>query len=204
MKLHLGCGARILEGWVNVDYALGAKLAKAPLFRFINRKVKIFDMDWDRRIYLHDLRKRFPWPDGSVEMAYSSHTLEHLTREEGLFFLKECHRVLNLGGIIRIVVPDLACIVADYQSGKLRADQFVESLGVLYATPHRGWKKRLAPFMEFPHRCMYDTPALTAICSEIGFECAPRKPFDSRIPDIQAVELEERTKDAVIVEGVRK
>jgi len=30
MKLNLGCGNQVVEGWVNVDYALGARFAKIP------------------------------------------------------------------------------------------------------------------------------------------------------------------------------
>lgn len=107
MKLNLGCGAQVVEGWVNVDYSLGARFMKVPLFRAVNRKLRFFNIDWDNRIYLHDLTRPFPWPEASVDAAYSSHTLEHLSRDAGRRFLGECHRVLRRGGIVRILVPDL-------------------------------------------------------------------------------------------------
>ena len=59
MKLNLGCGSPVPEGWTNVDYALGARLVKVPLFRYVNRKLKTFHLDWNKRIFIHDLRKTF-------------------------------------------------------------------------------------------------------------------------------------------------
>ena len=50
MKLNLGCGSQIVDGWVNVDYALGARLFKFPFFRQLNSKVKLFELEWDTRI----------------------------------------------------------------------------------------------------------------------------------------------------------
>jgi len=108
MKLNLGCGSQVVAGWTNVDWAPGARLAKLPLFKAINRKLRFFRADWHKDIVLHDLTRPFPWPEESVDVVYSSHTLEHPSKEEGLKFLKECHRVLRRGGIIRILVPDLA------------------------------------------------------------------------------------------------
>src|SRR5271169_4381037 len=114
MKLNLGCGFNVVDGWTNVDYALGAKLAKMPLFSTINRKLKIVSSDWDNRVFLHDLTTRFPWRDASVNYCYSSHTLEHLTREQGVFLLREALRVLRPGGVVRIVVPDLKSVIREY------------------------------------------------------------------------------------------
>lgn len=202
-KINLGCGPQIVEGWVNVDYSFGAKMAKIPLFSPINRALKIFTMEWDKRIFLHDLRKPFPWPDASADMVYSSHTLEHFSREEGLNFLKESYRILKPGGIIRIVVPDLAVTVEHYVTGKTRADHFVEGLGVLYTPGRSAIKRLLAPLVEYPHKCHYDAPTLIAILNEIGFQATSMGPFQSRIDDIKAIELQDRTEYALIVEGTK-
>lgn len=203
-KFNLGCGSQVVDGWTNVDYALGARLAKAPLFRLVNRSLGLFRMEWDERIVLHDLTKAFPWPDGSATVIYSSHTLEHMTRDQGIFFLRECHRILAGGGIIRVLVPDLRHVVDEYIGGRLPADRFVEELGVLYEQPATGWKKHLAPLLHFPHRCMYDVESLCGTMTAQGFVVRPRGAFDSDIADIRAIELEDRTRAAVIVEGVRR
>lgn len=201
MRLNLGCGGRTPEGWVNVDWALGARFAKVPFFRVANRKLGIFRLHWDEDVVLHDLNKAFPWADDSVDAIYSSHLLEHFAREDGLRLLGECHRVLKPGGIIRLVVPDLRHHVAEYRDGRVPADEFVEKLGVLYAGSGPAWKRRLSPLVQFPHKCMYDQPRLVAIMRARGFEATSRNPFDSTINDIEAIESEGRTRHAVIVEG---
>lgn len=204
MRLNLGCGSQIIDGWINVDYSLGAKLSKIPLFGLINRRFKFFKLDWDKRIFLHDLTKKFPWEEKSVDVIYSSHTLEHFTRVEGLNFLKECHRVLKYDGIIRIVVPDLQVIVDQYKNKVFPANEFVERLLVLYEKEKSSLKSLLMPLVQFPHKCMYDTPTLLAVMSDIGFEVQSKSPYDSEIENIRTIELEGRTEFAVIVEGKKK
>jgi ubiquinone/menaquinone biosynthesis C-methylase UbiE len=204
MKLNLGCGSQVPDGWVNVDYGLGARFAKVPFFVALNRKVKLFNLDWNKKIYLHDLTKKFPWVDSSIDIVYSSHTLEHFSKEDGRRFLAECHRVLRNNGIIRIVVPDLRHHVIEYIEGRIHSDDFVEKLGVLYGTSNNALKKRLSPFIQFPHKCMYDSPRLIEILNDIGFDASNRGAFDSDISDIRLVELEDRTANAVIVEGRKR
>ncbi len=204
MKLNLGCGSQVVDGWINVDYAIGARFAKIPLFRELNRKLRFLDTDWSEKIYLHDVSRRLPFEDSSVDVIYTSHTLEHFSKEDGLRLLSECHRVLRNNGKIRIIVPDLRRFVDEYVEGRMQADDFVEKLGVLYGNSKNIVKKRLAPLIEFPHRCMYDNPRLLSILREIGFDAANRAPFDSDIDDIRRVELEARTQNAVIVEGAKR
>jgi predicted SAM-dependent methyltransferase len=204
MKLNLGCGSQVVDGWVNVDYALGARLTKLPLFRSVNRKLRLTKLDWDNRILVRDLTKRFPWEDSSIDAIYTSHTLEHFSKEDGRAFLQECRRVLRQSGILRIVVPDLRFTVAEYIEGRLRADDFIVELGTLPRDSRGGLNNRLAPLFQFPHRCMYDTQRLLEILDEVGFAASRRAAFDSDIDNIQAVELEDRTVHAVVVEGRKR
>lgn len=204
VKLNLGCGSQVPDGWVNVDYSLGARFIKIPFFRVFNKKVKLFNLDWNEKIYLHDLTKKFPWTDSSVDIVYSSHTLEHFSKEDGRRFLADCYRVLRKNGIIRIVVPDLRHDVIEYMEGRVYADDFVEKLGVLYGGSNKTLKRILAPFFQFPHKCMYDNSRLIEILHEIGFEASTRAGFDSGIEDIRLVELEGRIENAVIVEGLKR
>ncbi len=202
-KLNLGCGAQVVQGWINVDYAPGAKFAKIPFFRVINRRIKILNLNWDNSIYLHNLMKNFPWKENSIDIIYSSHTLEHFTKEDGLKFLKECYRVLKKDGVIRILVPDLECIINEYNKGIIRSDDFIHSLLVLYDKNSNRIKNKLAPFFQYPHKCMYDAKTLIIILNDLGFSTTSKIGFDSAIPEIEKIELHERTVGAVIVEGFK-
>lgn len=203
MRLHLGCGTHVVEGWVNVDYALGARCARIPFFARLNSRLGLFDLPWKPGVVIHDLRKPLPWDDCTAGAVYCSHTLEHLTREEGRRLLRECRRVLKPGGVLRLVVPDLRHIAEEYRSGRLPADEVVERLGVLPGHGTSRLKNRLAPLFQFPHKCMYDEPRLLEILREEKFAAAPAGPFESAISDIKNLEIPERTVDAVIIEGVR-
>ncbi len=71
---------------------------------------------WPRNVLRLDLRYPLPFADGRFEAVYSSHTFEHLYRDQAAALARECHRVLKSGGICRILVPDLAAAVAQYQA----------------------------------------------------------------------------------------
>ena len=205
-KLHLGCSNKIFDGWVNVDYSLGARVVHIPVFGPVAQKLGVFNIEWDKRIFLHNLVEEFPWKEHEIKVVYSSHTLEHMTREDGARFLSECYRVLEPGGIIRIVVPDLKYHVDAYNDGDVLAENFIESLHVLYDTgsgKFSSLKKRFAPFFQFPHKCMYDSSALVRVMKGVGFDATVKAPFESEISDINMIEGKGRTRNAVIVEGVK-
>jgi hypothetical protein len=53
-------------------------------------------------------RDRWPFEDGSVAEAYTSHFVEHLTAVERVYFCNELHRVLVAGGKCTVIVPHWA------------------------------------------------------------------------------------------------
>ena len=205
MKLNLGCASQVHDGWVNVDYALGARFMKIPLFRVLNRKVKLFNLDWSEEIYIHDLTKKFPWADSSIDIVYTSHTLGYFSKNDGRRFLAECYRVLRKGGIIRVVVPDLRHDVIEYIEGRIYADDFLDKLNAHGINCNNRFKKLLSLFFSLPyHNCMYDNSRLVTILGDIGFQVSDRAAFDSDIEEIRLIELKERTENAVIVEGRKR
>jgi SAM-dependent methyltransferase len=117
MRLQLGCGpGKTPEGWINLDGSRNARLAKYPALRRVLKAMhflpaSLLEMPWSADIVIHDLRKPLPFPDNSFCAVYGSHVLEHLYLEQAKRLLKECLRVLQPGGVLRLVVPDLQAIV---------------------------------------------------------------------------------------------
>ena len=89
--LNVGCGTRFHAAWANLDI-----VPAGPGVR------------------QHDLRTLLPFKAGEFAAVYHSHVLEHLPHSQALPFLRECHRVLAPGGILRVVVPDLETIARLY------------------------------------------------------------------------------------------
>jgi len=97
--LNLGCGKRFHPDWVNVDIApQGASVIRC------------------------DLSRGIPFPEDSFDAVYHSNVLEHIRREHGSAFIRECWRVLRPGGILRVAVPDLEQICRIYLEKLERAD----------------------------------------------------------------------------------
>lgn len=82
LRVHVGCGAKPLPGWLNVD------IAQYPGV----------DLVLDVREGLHL---------DSARYIFAEHFLEHLTLEEGLSFLRDCRRILSDEGVLRLSTPNL-------------------------------------------------------------------------------------------------
>jgi len=93
LKLHLGCGNRHFDGYVNIDL----------------RKTRATDL-------VCDIRK-LPYPDNSVKLIETYHVIEHLPRHDLPKALKEWHRVLVSGGKLIVECPDFDKNVRDYLKG---------------------------------------------------------------------------------------
>lgn len=76
----------------------------------------------------HDLMSGAPMPvgDSSVDLIFTSHTIEHLNDRAVTRFLADAYRALKPGGILRITCPDIAIYVAAYRRGDRRF--FIETL----------------------------------------------------------------------------
>jgi SAM-dependent methyltransferase len=66
---------------------------------------------------VHDLKNPLPYEDGSAEIIYCSHVLEHMPRRAAVRVLKDFRRVLWEKGRCRIVVPDFGLAFREYQKG---------------------------------------------------------------------------------------
>jgi len=225
-RVQLGCGLTTPPGWINVDGSWNARLAKYPLFRKVLRAVGIlpadkFSVPWSSGILIHDVRKKLPFQDESIAAIYSSHMLEHLYFDQASRLLAECFRVLQPGGVLRIVVPDLRAIVEEYLAERpsegrgganlptiTPADRVNERLMLRSRTPHSGGiLGAYAAFKDLhSHKWMYDSDSLIAHFNRAGFVEAQTMPFrTSHIPRVEEVEEASRVLNGtgICVEGIK-
>ena len=113
LRLNLGCGRRLREGWVNID---------------VNPKT-------NSDLCLDVTEDQWPFEDGSVERIVAYHLLEHLSRDDGRELLARCHQLLKPGGVLVVETPDLEGVVAKFPGSQRRM------LRSIYGDQSNTWRR---------------------------------------------------------------
>lgn len=181
-KFHLGCGTIIIRNYLNIGW--WSHLGEDALYPNPTGVEGTY-------LYNHDLVKGIPAADNSLEVVYHSHLLEHLTNVEGIAFIAACYRVLQPGGILRILVPDLELWSKNY----IERNQFFfdEYRRVGLADNKDLYPTNGAIFMgmlhNHGHKMGYDFETLKVILERAGFNRIRRTMVqDSDLADIAEVE----------------
>jgi predicted SAM-dependent methyltransferase len=103
--LQLGSGDYRAESFLNSDYFLSGK-AELGI----------------------DVRFPLPFADESWNGIYAHHLVEHVSYDDAYKLFRECYRVLKLGGIFRMVVPDLEVFLKLYVNPDPHARRTIFSL----------------------------------------------------------------------------
>ncbi|WP_414648136.1 class I SAM-dependent methyltransferase [Castellaniella sp.] len=100
-KINLGCGPIYVDSpdWLNLDFQSSGRAVRAA-----------------------NLLNGLPAQDESAKLVYSSHFLEHVPRGLISSVISECFRVLAPGGVIRLVLPDLQNMAAEYLRCRLAGE----------------------------------------------------------------------------------
>jgi predicted SAM-dependent methyltransferase len=91
LRLHLGCGPRVLPGWVNID--------SVPCTADVRGDIDLTAL---------------PWPDAAADEILSEHVFEHLSFAEERSVWQEIARVLRPGGTATLEVPDFEWVCASF------------------------------------------------------------------------------------------
>lgn len=101
MKLHLGCGTKKLEGWINID------------------SVAALQPD-----LVCDISQPLPYEDQTADEVLAEDLLEHFDKYLRFVVFYEWVRVLKVGGTVTLQVPDFKKILRKYF--KFGYDNFVD------------------------------------------------------------------------------
>jgi predicted SAM-dependent methyltransferase len=135
MKLHIGCGKRNFgPKWTHIDQA------HFPHIDFYDLTSLNID-------------------DSSIDLIYSSHTIEYFDRDEIIPILKEWSRVLKPSGILRLAVPDFEAMTKLYCNNSITLEQI---LGPLYGKMESNGKI-------IYHKTVYDFCSLKSLLISVGF-----------------------------------
>jgi predicted SAM-dependent methyltransferase len=195
LKLNIGCGTSGIPGWCNIDNSPTIPLSRIPFGQRVFRTPA-----WPRDVRRVNVVRGLPFANNSVRYIYSSHLLQSLTYDQSLELLKEGLRVLQSGGVLRIVVPDLERVVKEYLDDPrpLASHHLLKRLSIKTSTT-RALLGRAQGYEQ-----MFDSRSLSHLFLEAGFTnpevCGFKR---SRIPDIDAVELEQRKGESLYVEALK-
>ena len=156
VRLNLGCGFLPKIGFINVD---AFEICKPDV--------------------VHDLNVfPYPWDDNSVDLIELWHVLEHL--EDWWAVFRECTRILKVGGVLDIHVPDESSTTAGTYRDHLHIFSQVSFHGILDRTgfgtnawaamedetvPMRQIKYKQAPFKEYNWMLRWPFRGLLLFCS---------------------------------------
>lgn len=183
LQVNVGSGGKGLPGWVNIELA----------------RTK------DTTLCL-DVRRPLPFADGSVRRLICEHVIEHLDfREDVPNVLSDWVRVLKLGGVARIVVPDLRVHVEAYVStdsarwaalgwniGDL-PDDIRTPMHILNHMFHQGGE----------HLFGYDFETLAGALKRAGFSTVHQAEFGRSIDPELAIDQENHAPYSLYVDAVK-
>lgn len=175
--VNLGCGPSALKEWVNVDIARGPGI----------------DVVWD-------LRRPLPFRDESCEAIFCEHVIEHLSKEDAEKLLRECRRILQRGGVLRLSTPDAGRFLRSYAGDGefLRHPNFSQPIETLLD------RVQLMMREDGQHLWVYDSPSLLLLLERTGFTSATEQEFGvSRHPRMRNMDAEARRFESFYVEAVK-
>jgi predicted SAM-dependent methyltransferase len=157
LKLNVGCGPNLKEGWVNID---------------------LYHQNVDLSL---DMRERIPLPDNSAQIIYSEHFFDYLEYPEvAKGFLNECLRVLQPRGLFRVGVADTRWPLLDYAD--VGDGEYFRSAETNWTHPE--WCKTRMDHLNYHFRhgkirhYAYDFETLGNVLNEAGFVAINQCEFD--------------------------
>lgn len=166
VKINLGSGHWKLSGWVNVDLDMASQPEVCA-----------------------NLAGGLPFQDGVAALMHTEDFIDQLELPQAMGFLRECHRILQPGGVIRILTPDLEKLATLYLHERERLKYlWTEHVGVPLITGTVG--EIFNTGMRFAgHTFLYDAETFTRVATECGFAPCKVAYQTSENPDLCGLDL---------------
>jgi SAM-dependent methyltransferase len=187
-KVNLGCGLHCESGWLNIDGSLTSLLGtnidtlNKMIYKFAGSSAYYNFDDFNKiiknkKIYWRNLSKKIPLSDCSVNIVFTSHFLEHLTKKDGERFLNEIYRIMKPGALVRILVPDLDLAIQRFNKGEIE-----DTLDLFFYTSEE---------CDFSaHKYNYTFGSLKTKLEKIGFkDVVGRSHQKGECPDIEYLDV---------------
>ena len=209
--INVGCGKGVIPDALNIDDSPRVFLARHPMIIFILYKAKVISkdvVDFAHFCKEHDIIRgkatNLKANDETIDVVYASHLVEMLYADELDGFIREAHRVLKIGGVLRISIADLAIKINEYNNTK-DAEAFMKSFALRHERmkPSIGKRIRYLFLGERRPKWMFDGKSIIDRVEAVaGFTGQVVKAGQSIIPmDIsKSINLFERADESTYIE----
>jgi ubiquinone/menaquinone biosynthesis C-methylase UbiE len=182
------------------------RLQRTPLLNLL--PIARRGAQYPQTVVYGDVVKGLPVDSLSADLAYCSHTLEHLSLGDCRIALKETFRILKPGGVFRAVLPDLRFICQEYLSADGHdpeaAIRFIGRTHLGLEETPQGIDRLRRMFSRSFHLWMWDYPAMRNELEKAGFVAIRPASFgDSSQSDFTHVESAPRWQNALGFEAIR-
>ncbi len=205
LLVNLGSGPTGPESWVNLDRSPTMLLRHVPWAARALRRAGVIGehhlTPWQPHIVRQDLTKPLPFDDGTVDAVYSSHFLEHIYYGDAQAIVKECHRVLKPGSVLRLALPDGEAWARELiESGDDEAGdagyRYLLRLGSHPLDRPTGKRALTSKIGGHIHRWQPTRGLVRKMLLEAGFaddEISDRKFLEGDLPEIERIETREES-----------
>jgi predicted SAM-dependent methyltransferase len=176
--IHFGCGARVFDGFANID--LCPQDARV--------------IAWDLLgIWPHDL-------DRTSEGAFSEDCLEHFFRTEQAYILCNLNRALRDDSTARILMPGVHRLIESYLANAAADDlRYALDLGLSRAADMFNHGMRFTG-----HRWLHDDRSFADLAVECGFETTSTSCHKSTVDELSSLNLRSETDSASFATDLKK
>jgi len=209
LYVHYGCGQCAPTEWKNFDVSPTLRIQNTPVLGWLMRNN--LGQVFDKNVQYGDITKGLPGiKDNSVDGAYCSHVLEHMSLNDFRKAIANTYKMLKPGGTFRLIMPDLKVLVDDYLADKAKGDpeasvRFIKRtiMGMDERPPTLKGRATQA-FGYLGHLWLWDNESAINELQKVGFKNIRQIEFnDSPDPMFKLVENKERFELCVKLEAVK-
>jgi SAM-dependent methyltransferase len=105
--VQYGCALSVGKDWLNYDNSPTLRVERMPVVGMLLGRIAGNSRPFPKLAKYGDICRGLPLADNTVRGVYASHVLEHPAFDDFRMALQNTFRILEPGGIFRLIVPDL-------------------------------------------------------------------------------------------------
>jgi predicted SAM-dependent methyltransferase len=158
--LNIGCGSVRPAGWTNLDNLHEVLKEGTPERKNLDKETNYVD---------HNLPEVMPFIEGTFDGILCGHVIEHFDCQDAVKILNDCFRLLKIGGLLVVSVPNADYFLDVYEKDK--PDKAIELFGEPIC-PDEPWHKSFFDYALFynQHKQILTRTSVECLLLKSGFK----------------------------------